>query len=219
MDYPGNGVVVKGVIVSLTKPDVVRAGVEILDAYGLGDLSMRRLAERLGVKAGALYWHVANKQSLLAAVSDEILAVDGGPTTVPSQDAELSDGVDEWARCFRATLLAHRDGAELVASTISVGLGKTDPTVKLRQFMECQGSAASVRIRPVGPWCTWCLATRWRSRPVPSCMTSGWWARLIRPDKMTILTWPWPFLSPVLSLCCELATGFHGSPWYIYVAR
>lgn len=49
---PGNGVVVKGVIVSLTKPDVVRAGVEILDAYGLGDLSMRRLAERLGVKAG-----------------------------------------------------------------------------------------------------------------------------------------------------------------------
>ena len=100
---------------------------------------MRRLAERLGVKAGALYWHVANKQSLLAAVSDEILAVDGGPTTVPSQDAELSDGVDEWARCFRATLLAHRDGAELVASTISVGLGKTDPTVKLRQFMECQG--------------------------------------------------------------------------------
>lgn len=136
---PGNGVVVKGVIVSLTKPDVVRAGVEILDAYGLGDLSMRRLAERIGVKAGALYWHVANKQSLLAAVSDEILAVDGGPTTVPSQDAELSDGVDEWARCFRATLLAHRDGAELVASTISVGLGKTDPTVKLRQFMECQG--------------------------------------------------------------------------------
>ena len=96
---PGNGVVVKGVIVSLTKPDVVRAGVEILDAYGLGDLSMRRLAERLGVKAGALYWHVANKQSLLAAVSDEILAVDGGPTTVPSLrtpnfPTELTNGRD-----------------------------------------------------------------------------------------------------------------------------
>ena len=38
---------------SLTKADVVRAGVEILDTYGLGDLSMRRLAERLGVKAGS----------------------------------------------------------------------------------------------------------------------------------------------------------------------
>ena len=135
----GNGVVVKGVTVSLTKQDVVRAGVEILDAYGLGDLSMRRLAERLGVKAGALDWHVANKQSLLAAVSDEILAVADGPTMVPSDDADLSGGVDEWARCFRATLLAHRDGAELVASTISVGLGRIDPTVKLRQFMERQG--------------------------------------------------------------------------------
>ncbi|AOH46423.1 TetR family transcriptional regulator [Propionibacterium sp. NM47_B9-13] len=129
----------RGVTVSLTKPDVVRAGVEILDAYGLGDLSMRRVAERLGVKAGALYWHVANKQSLLAAVSDEILAADGGPTAVPSQDTELANGVNEWAQCFRATLRAHRDGAELVASTISVGLGEIDPTVGLRQFIERQG--------------------------------------------------------------------------------
>ncbi|MSS46406.1 TetR family transcriptional regulator [Cutibacterium sp. WCA-380-WT-3A] len=129
----------RGVTVSLTKPDIVRAGVEILDAYGLGDLSMRRVAERLGVKAGALYWHVANKQSLLAAVSDEILAGDAGPTMVPSEDAQFADGVNEWARCFRSTLLAHRDGAELVASTISVGLGQVDPTVNLRHFLRRQG--------------------------------------------------------------------------------
>ncbi|QQY14881.1 TetR/AcrR family transcriptional regulator C-terminal domain-containing protein [Cutibacterium avidum] len=124
---------------SLTKADVVRAGVEILDTYGLGDLSMRRLAERLGVKAGALYWHVANKQSLLAAVSDEILAVDGGPTSVPVAEADLAEGIDEWARCFRRTLLAHRDGAELVASTISVGLGEVDPIVTVREFLAAHG--------------------------------------------------------------------------------
>ena len=127
---------------SLTKADVVRAGVEILDTYGLGDLSMRRLAERLGVKAGALYWHVANKQSLLAAVSDEILSVEGGPTSVPAAESDLADGVDEWARCFRKTLLAHPDGAELVASTISVGLGEVDPTVMLRQFLAAHGFGA-----------------------------------------------------------------------------
>ena len=117
---------------SLTKADVVRAGVEILDTYGLGDLSMRRLAEHLGVKAGALYWHVANKQSLLAAVSDEILAVDGGPTSVPVAEADLAAGIDEWARCFR-------DGAELVASTISVGLGEVDPIVTVREFLAVHG--------------------------------------------------------------------------------
>lgn len=124
---------------SLTKADVVRAGVEILDTYGLGDLSMRRLAEHLGVKAGALYWHVVNKQSLLAAVSDEILAVDGGPTSVPVAEADLAAGIDEWARCFRRTLLAHRDGAELVASTISVGLGEVDPIVMVREFLAVHG--------------------------------------------------------------------------------
>ncbi|MDO4413236.1 TetR/AcrR family transcriptional regulator C-terminal domain-containing protein [Cutibacterium sp.] len=124
---------------SLTKADVVQAGVEILDTYGLGDLSMRRLADRLGVKAGALYWHVANKQSLLAAVSDEILSVAGGPTSLPDVDVDLDAGVDEWARCFRRVLLDHRDGAELVASTISVGLGEVDPTVRLREFLVAHG--------------------------------------------------------------------------------
>ncbi|WCC79178.1 TetR/AcrR family transcriptional regulator C-terminal domain-containing protein [Cutibacterium equinum] len=127
---------------SLTKSDVVRAGVEILDTYGLGDLSMRRLAERLGVKAGALYWHVANKQTLLAAVSDEILSVDGGPTSVPNRDSGLAEGVDEWARCFRRTLLAHRDGAELVASTISVGLAEVDPAKTLCEFLVAHGCDA-----------------------------------------------------------------------------
>ena len=58
---------------SLTTHDIVAAGLEILDNYGLEDLSMRRLAQLLDVKASALYWHVANKQTLLAAMADEIL--------------------------------------------------------------------------------------------------------------------------------------------------
>lgn len=124
---------------SLTRQDVIQAGVEILDAYGLGDLSMRRLGERLGVKAGALYWHVANKQTLLAAVSDAILGGPEGPTTVPARDAELGDGVVTWAQTFRHTLLRHRDAAELVASTISVGLGQVDPAVGLRSFLVGHG--------------------------------------------------------------------------------
>ena len=139
---------------SLTKADVVRAGVEILDTYGLGDLSMRRLAEHLGVKAGALYWHVANKQSLLAAVSDEILAVDGGPTSVPVAEADLAEGIDEWARCFRRTLLAHRDGAELVASTISV-------------TRESQRSGASASRRTFEAWDS--CAHSSTERPASTC--------------------------------------------------
>ena len=58
---------------ALSREAIVDAGLAILDEYGLGDLSMRRVADALGVQAGALYYHVPNKQSLLAAIADEIL--------------------------------------------------------------------------------------------------------------------------------------------------
>ena len=62
---------------SLTRQDVLGAALVILDEYGLADLSMRRLGDVLGVRAGALYHHVPNKQTLLAWVADGILATIG----------------------------------------------------------------------------------------------------------------------------------------------
>lgn len=108
---------------ALSKPAIVEAGLGILDAYGLGDLSMRRVADVLGVQAGALYYHVPNKQSLLAALSDEIL----GAASVPDE-TQVEPWLRAWATGLRAALLARRDGAELVASSLAVGLGKTNPT-------------------------------------------------------------------------------------------
>lgn len=102
----------------LRKPDIVAAGLGILDAYGLADLTMRRVADELGVQAGALYYHVPNKQSLLSALADEILATIG----------KASD-LGEWAREYRRSLLARRDAAELVASTRAMALGVVDPTL------------------------------------------------------------------------------------------
>ena len=47
---------------------------QLLDEYGLPDLTMRNLATALGIQPSALYWHFPNKQALLAAVSAKILA-------------------------------------------------------------------------------------------------------------------------------------------------
>ena len=58
----------------LHKRDVVDQATELLDYYGIADLTMRRLARELDVTPGALYWHFANKQELLGAVADRILA-------------------------------------------------------------------------------------------------------------------------------------------------
>ena len=57
----------------LHKRDLVAKATEVLDNYGIADLTMRRLARELDVSPGALYWHFANKQELLGAVADRIL--------------------------------------------------------------------------------------------------------------------------------------------------
>jgi len=59
---------------ALTRERVLRAGVEIADAEGIGALSMRSLARRLGVEAMSLYHHVANKEQLLDGMVDLVFA-------------------------------------------------------------------------------------------------------------------------------------------------
>ena len=58
----------------LTRADVVRAGAALLDADGVEQLSMRRLAQSLGTGPATLYWHVRDKDELLRAILDETLA-------------------------------------------------------------------------------------------------------------------------------------------------
>lgn len=110
---------------------IVDAALGILDAYGLADLSMRRIADALGVQAAAIYWHFANKQTLLAAVSDAILAGQAG------WDDQLS--LEVWARDLRGVLLAHRDGAELVAASLAVGLCERIPDAGAVAAFESHG--------------------------------------------------------------------------------
>ncbi|MEO7124339.1 MAG: TetR/AcrR family transcriptional regulator C-terminal domain-containing protein [Lacisediminihabitans sp.] len=104
-----------------TRDDVARTALRILDDYGLPDLTMRRLAGALEVQPSALYWHFPNKQSLLAELADRIVAqaAPGHP------DSDWTVGVRVEAAALRDALLAYRDGAEVVASTLALGLGST----------------------------------------------------------------------------------------------
>lgn len=49
------------------------AAIEILDAGGTDALTFRALAAHLATGAGAIYWHVANKDDLLVAATDDII--------------------------------------------------------------------------------------------------------------------------------------------------
>lgn len=98
-------------IVQLYRETIINHALELLDAYGLADMTMRRVASSLDVAAGALYWHIANKQELITAVATKIL------TPVLVLDDESSP--QEFCTKLRATLLRYRDGAELVHAASS----------------------------------------------------------------------------------------------------
>lgn len=59
---------------SLSRERIIEASIELLDAGGEAGLTFRTLSERLGTGAGAIYWHVANKEDLLDAACDAIVA-------------------------------------------------------------------------------------------------------------------------------------------------
>ncbi len=106
-------------VIRHTRQGVTDAALSVLDEFGLPDLTMRRLASVLNVQPSALYWHFPNKQALLAAVSDDILdRMRATPTT-----SDWRTGLHAEARALRDALLAYRDGAEVVASTLALGLG------------------------------------------------------------------------------------------------
>jgi len=89
----------------LTRAQVVSEALAAIDADGVDALTMRKLADRLGVYPTAVYWHAGNKAALLAAVCEHVLA----ELELPP----VHDGTDwqEWiramARAARATLHAH----------------------------------------------------------------------------------------------------------------
>ncbi|GAB3460947.1 TetR/AcrR family transcriptional regulator C-terminal domain-containing protein [Streptomonospora sediminis] len=102
-----------------SRDDVVDAALGILDSQGLPDLTMRRLGEVLGIRPSALYWHFGSKQALLAAVSSRILA----PIAAMSEDApSLRAEAFALGAQLHDRLLAYRDGAELVSSSLALGL-------------------------------------------------------------------------------------------------
>ena len=57
---------------TLTRDQIVRTAVELLDAEGLEGLNMRALGKRLDSAATAVYWHVKNKDNLVLLATDQV---------------------------------------------------------------------------------------------------------------------------------------------------
>lgn len=98
---------------ALTIDTVADAAMNILADFGLGDLTMRRLARELGVQPSALYWHVADKQSLFVLLAARMAAeADTARKNVP-HTASPSTTIDDLL-AYRRVLLQYRESADIV---------------------------------------------------------------------------------------------------------
>ncbi|MEU5882041.1 TetR/AcrR family transcriptional regulator C-terminal domain-containing protein [Spirillospora sp. NPDC047279] len=68
---------------TLTRDQIVRTAVELLDEEGLEGLNMRALGKRLDSAATAVYWHVKSKDNLVLLATDLVW----GELTLPDPDA------------------------------------------------------------------------------------------------------------------------------------
>lgn len=114
------------------RSDIVDRAIGVLDEYGLESLTMRRLATELGVRPSALYHHVPNKQTLLAAVADELLARGRRERRARTWDERIR----ELCHQLRDAMLAYRDGAEVVVTAYTFGLGAQDLATDLAAALE-----------------------------------------------------------------------------------
>jgi AcrR family transcriptional regulator len=88
----------------LSREKIVEAALALIDEEGLGALSTRKLAARLGVSGPSLYNHFATMDDLLDTVADQVIAqVDlSALRTRPWAQA-----LPEWARSYREVLAEH----------------------------------------------------------------------------------------------------------------
>ncbi|PIF10371.1 TetR/AcrR family transcriptional regulator C-terminal domain-containing protein [Janthinobacterium sp. 13] len=93
---------------------VVARALELLDEVGIEGLTMRRLADAMGIKAASLYWHFANKQALLDGMAD-VLIEDVARNV--DADAGWEAQLRQVAAQLRAALSARRDGVRVFGGT------------------------------------------------------------------------------------------------------
>jgi TetR/AcrR family tetracycline transcriptional repressor len=81
----------------LTRDRIIAAAVELVDANGVDELSMRKLGSALGVEAMSLYNHVVNKDDVLDRILDQVLR----EIDLPAADLPWDEQIRLLAHGFR----------------------------------------------------------------------------------------------------------------------
>lgn len=101
----------------LSRERILQVALQRADAEGLEALSMRKLAQELGVKAMSLYNHVANKDDMVDGMVDLVV----GEIELPSLDVDWKTAMRQRAVSAHAVLLRHPWATLALMSRVNVG--------------------------------------------------------------------------------------------------
>jgi AcrR family transcriptional regulator len=102
---------------SLDRPQIVAAALRIVDAEGAEALTLRRLAETLGVTAMSLYWHVRDKAELLELVGQSVLA----EIEIPPARGDWREQIFDLHRAMLIGVLRHPNALDVLVGRARYG--------------------------------------------------------------------------------------------------
>jgi len=111
--------------VPLSKQRVLGAAVALADEGDVDALSMRKLAQELGVVPMALYKHVSNKDELLDGMVDVVV----GEIDPPASAADWKTAIRQRVLSARSALLRHPWASRVIES-------RTNPTPVVLEYMD-----------------------------------------------------------------------------------
>ncbi|NEW06643.1 TetR family transcriptional regulator [Paenibacillus sp. SYP-B3998] len=103
--------------IPLDRERIVCKALGMLNEVGLKDLSMRKIADSLGVKAASLYYHVKDKEELLQLLADQI----SNRVEWPQETLAWDQQIIYWAQSFRKALHAFQDAVDVFHSSTARG--------------------------------------------------------------------------------------------------
>jgi AcrR family transcriptional regulator len=109
----------------LSRERILHAAVALADESGVESLSMRRIAQELGVVPMALYKHLANKEEMLDGMVDVVV----GEIDPPLAGADWKTAIRERVLSARRVLLRHPWASRVIES-------RGDPTPTVIEYMD-----------------------------------------------------------------------------------
>ncbi len=101
----------------LSRERVLQGAVAVADARGLGALTIRSLADELGVKPMSVYHYVKNKEEILDGIVDMVFT----EIDLPTVGGDWRTEINRRARSAREVLRRHRWAIPLLESRTSPG--------------------------------------------------------------------------------------------------